>query len=407
MIANQSDSLRSALERTQRIALIVGAVALILTAVGYFLSGAQFFHSYIFAYFFWIVLSLSGLLLLMVDHLTEGVWGLMLRRSLEAAAFTLPLMAVLFLPLLLGLGDLYPWTHAEVLAEDRVVALKAPYLNVPFWLGRAVIYFVLRIGAAYLLNRWSDEEDRAGRSEGLLARFKNLSGPGSVLLVLSWTLAATDWGMSLESTWFSSMYPVTFIASMLIMGIAFNVLVLYFLRTRGLLPYTIPVDRLHDLGKFLFAFIVLWSYVNFSEYLIVWSGNIPEETTWFAHRTQGGWEILATALIFGHFFAPFFMLLGRFTKRNLGVLAAIAAYVVAIEVVWFFWKIIPAFYPEGFHFSWTDVTALVGIGGLWLGVYAFFLKRRPLLPPNDRRMELLRRQQAEGHHGHGAPEAAH
>jgi hypothetical protein len=410
MIANQSDALRPALERVQRIALIVGAVALVLTAVGYFLTGPQFFHSYLFAYFFWIALSIGGLFLLMLNHLTEGVWGLMLRRSLESAALTIPVMGLLFLPLLLGFGALYPWTNPEVVAEDYVVALKTPYLNIPFWIGRAVLYFALWTGAAYLLNRWSDEQDRAGQSPGLLARFKNLSGPGLVFVVLTWTLAATDWGMSTEPTWFSSMYPVTFLASMLILTFAFNILVLNFLASRKLLPYNIPVDRLHDLGKFLFAFTVVWTYVNFSEYLIIWSGNIPEETTWHGHRTQGGWEYLATALIFGHFFIPFFLMLSRFTKRNIGYLSAIAVYMVAIELVWYFWKIIPAFYPDGFHFSWTDVTALLGIGGIWLGAYAYFLKRRPLLPPNDPRMELLNRQQAQGHvhgHGHGAAEPAH
>ncbi|HWQ14339.1 MAG TPA: hypothetical protein VNL77_16185 [Roseiflexaceae bacterium] len=409
MAINQSDAVRPALERLQRIALIVGGVALALTVLGYFVSGApQFYHSYIFAFFFWIALSLSGLLLLMINHLTQGVWGLMLRRSLESAALTLPLMALLFLPIVLGLlqGVLYPWTHAEVQAEE-VVARKLPYLNIPFWLARAAIFFGIWSGAAYLLNRWSDEQERAGHSEGLLARFKNLSGPGIAVLVLTWSLAATDWGMSLEPAWFSSMYPVTFIASMLILGFAFNIIVLNVLVSRDLLPYRIPVDRLHDIGKFLFAFVVLWSYVNFSEYLIIWSGNIPEETFWFGHRTQGGWEYLATAMIFGHFFLPFFLLLSRFAKRNIGYLTGVAIYMVAIELVWYFWKIMPAFYPEGFHLSWTDVTALLGIGGLWLGLWALFLKRRPLLPLNDPLMERLREQQHAHGHGHGAAEAAH
>jgi hypothetical protein len=411
MIATQNDNLRSTLLRAQRVALIVGAVALLATAAGYFVSGAgQFFHSYIFAFFFWIALSLGGLFLLMLNHITEGVWGLMLRRSLESAALTIPVMAALFLPLLLGMTELYPWTRPEVIEEEYVVALKTPYLNVPFWLGRAVLFFAIWTALAFLLNRLSNEQDSRGHSEGLQSRLKNISGPGLVVLVLTWTLAATDWGMSLEPLWFSSMYPVTFLASMLILGFAFNIIVLNLLGSRKLLPYNIPVDRLHDLGKFLFAFTVVWSYVNFSEYLIIWSGNIPEETFWFGHRLQGGWEFLATALIFGHFFIPFFLLLSRFTKRNIGYLTGIAIYMVAIELVWYFWKIQPAFYPDGFHFSWTDVTALLGIGGIWLTAYTGFLVRRPLLPANDPRMEKLRRQQLEGHghghsHGHEAAEA--
>lgn len=411
MISTQPSELRPALERFQRMALIVGGVFLALTVVGYFVSGApQFFHSYIFAFFFWMALGLGGLLLLMINHLTEGVWGLMIRRSLESAALTIPVMAALFVPIVVGMGILYPWMDPHVLEEEYVVALKTPYLNAPFWLGRAVIYFALWIGAALLFDRWAGEQDSAGHSEGLRNRFHRLAGPGILALVLSWTLAATDWGMSLEPAWFSSMYPVTFIASMLILTFAFNIIVLNVLSGRKLLPYNIPADRLHDMGKFLFAFTVVWSYVNFSEYLIIWSGNIPEETFWFGHRTQGGWEILATSLIFGHFFLPFFLLLSRFTKRNIGVLTAIAVYMVVIELVWYFWKVMPAFHPEAFHFSWTDATALFGLGGIWLGAWAFFLKRRPLLPPNDPRMELLRRQQHEGHghgHGHAAAEAHH
>lgn len=413
MIATQNDNLRPALQRAQRIALIVGAVALVLTVAGYFVAGApQFFHSYIFAFFFFMALSLGGLLLLMINHITEGVWGLMLRRSLESAALCIPLMGVLFLPLLLGMSDLYPWTRPEVIEEEYVVALKTPYLNVPFWLGRAVVFFAIWTLMAYLFDRWAGEQDAKGHSEALRGKFHRLAGPGILVLVLTWTLAATDWGMSLEPLWFSSMYPVTFIASMLILTFAFNIIVLNVMAGRKLLPYKIPVDRLHDLGKFLFAFTVVWSYVNFSEYLIIWSGNIPEETFWFGHRLRGGWEFLATALIFGHFFVPFFLLLSRFTKRNLSVLTSIAIYMVAIELVWYFWKITPAFYPDGFHLSWTDVTALLGIGGLWFGAYSFFLARRPLLPANDPRMDKLRRQQAEGHghghgHSHGAAEAHH
>jgi hypothetical protein len=206
MIAQEPAALRPALGRFQQVALIVGSVATLLAVAGAFLGAAQFFHSYIFAYFFWFALSLGGLLVLMINHLTQGVWGLMLRRLLEAAAMTLPLMAILFLPIaietLTGTHYLFPWTNPEVVANDEVVALKTPYLNVPFFLARAVIYFVLFVGMAYLLRQWSLEEDAKGFSDDLRGRFQRLSGPGIVVLVLAWTLAATDWGMSLEPEWF-------------------------------------------------------------------------------------------------------------------------------------------------------------------------------------------------------------
>jgi hypothetical protein len=405
MIAQEPAALRPALGRFQQVALIVGSVATLLAVAGAFLGAAQFFHSYIFAYFFWFALSLGGLLVLMINHLTQGVWGLMLRRLLEAAALNLILMAILFLPIaietLTGTHYLFPWTNPEVVAHDEVVALKTPYLNVPFFLARAVIYFVLFIGMAYLLRQWSLEEDAKGFSENLRGRFQRLSGPGIVVLVLAWTLAATDWGMSLEPEWFSSMYPVTYIASMLILTFGGGIIALAALKARNLLPFGIPTDRLHDLGKFLFAFVAVWAYVNFSEYLIIWSGNVPELTPWHGHRSAGGWEILGIAMIFGHFLLPFMLLLSRFAKRRIANLTAIAVYMFVIEIVWYFWKIMPAFHPDGFHIHWLDLVTLIAIGGLWLGTFAWHLQRAPLLAPNDYRVPLLRRQEAGGHgHGH-------
>lgn len=412
MAVHNPEMLRPALERFQRLALIVGGVAALLAVVGAFLGAAQFFHSYIFAYFFWIAISLGGLLVLMINHLTQGVWGLMLRRLLEATALTLPLMAVLFLPIaaetLTGTHFLFPWTNPEVIAHDEVVALKTPYLNAPFFLIRAVIYFALFIGMAYLLRRWSIEEDQKGASEQLRSRFQRVSGPGIVVLVLGWTLAATDWGMSLEPEWFSSMYPVTFIASMLILTFGGGIIALAVLKSRNLLPFGIPTDRLHDLGKFLFAFVVVWAYVNFSEYLIIWSGNVPELTPWHGHRSAGGWEILGGAMIFGHFLLPFFLLLSRFAKRQLSLITSLAVYMYVIELVWYFWKIMPAFHPDGFHIHWLDFVTLIAIGGLWLGAFAWNLKQHPLLAPNDERLPLLRRQEAGGHgHGHHATAEHH
>lgn len=301
----------------------------------------------------------------------------------------------------MGTHYLFPWTNPEVVANDEVVALKTPYLNVPFFLVRAVIYFALFIGMAYLLRQWSLEEDAKGFSDSLRGRFQRLSGPGIVVLVMAWTFAATDWGMSLEPEWFSSMYPVTYIASMLILTFGGGIIALAALKSRNLLPFGIPVDRLHDLGKFLFAFVAVWAYVNFSEYLIIWSGNVPELTPWHGHRSAGGWEILGITMIFGHFLLPFMLLLSRFAKRRLANLTAIAIYLYIVEIVWYFWKIMPAFHPDGFHIHWLDLVTLIAIGGLWLGVFAWNLQRAPLLAPNDYRLPLLRRQEAGGHgHGH-------
>jgi hypothetical protein len=404
-VLTQTENWRPALDRFQRTSLIVGVVGSVLLGAGALLGPAQFFQSLLFAFFFWMTLTIGASILLMIQHLTGGVWGLMLRRMLESAIMTLPLMVVVFIVLMLGNGFLYEWAHPEVVAADKVLQLKSPYLNVPGVIGRGLLYFGVFILIGYLLNRWSSEQDK-NPSEQLNTRMRTLAGPGIPIFVLLWTLAATEWGMSLEPHWFSSMYPVTFIVEGFLATFAWGIIALTVMRAKNMLPYNIPTDRLHDLGKFMFAFTVLWTYINFSQYLIIWGGNIPEETPWYYHRMHGGWEVLAIGLMFGHFFLPFFALMSRHVKRNITAVSTIAVYIVFIQIVFVFWTIVPAFHHDGFSISPFDLLALVGLGGLWLALWARNLKQRPLLPPNDHRLSQLEKQAAAGHgHGHGHSEA--
>jgi hypothetical protein len=404
-VLTQTDNWRPSLDRFQRISLIVGVVGVVLCGVGALLGPAQFFHSLIFAFFFWITLTIGAAIVLMIQHLTGGVWGLMLRRMLEAATMTMPLMLVVFLVLLAGIGDLWPWSHAEEVAASEVLQAKAPYLNVPFFIGRAIFYFAIFILIGYLLNRWSSEQDSNPDSK-IADRLRTLSGPGIPVFVLLWTLAATDWGMSLEPEWFSSMYPVTFIIEGLLGVMAWGIIALTVMRSRKMLPYNVPIDRLHDLGKFMFAFTVVWAYINFSQFLIIWSGNIPEETPWYYHRLNGGWQVPAVMLMVGHFFLPFFALISRHVKRNYTGVTTLAVWIVLIQIVFVFWTVTPAFYADGFHISLLDPLALIGVGGLWMALWARNLKQRPLLPPNDHRMPELEKQAAGDGHGHGKSHAA-
>lgn len=399
----QTDRWRPTLDRLQRTALIVGAAGTILTAVGIALGPKQFFASLLFAFFFWLVLTAGSMLMLMIQHLTGGVWGLMLRRMLEAAIMNWPLLAVVFLVLLLGIPTLYPWARPEEVAASEIIQKKAGYLNTPFFIARTVIYFALLTGLAFLLNRLSNEQDR-NPSTSLNDRIRSISGPGIPVLVLVFTLATTDWGMSLEPEWFSSMYPTTLMVEGMVVTFAWSILALSYMKSRNLLPYTIPIDRLHDIGKFMFAFAVVWTYVNFSQYLIIWSGNIPEETPWHYYRLNNGWQILGILLMIGHFFVPFLGFMSRHPKRNLFTSTLMAGWMVFMQVVFVFWVVTPSLFREGLHIHPLDITALLGIGGLWIGLWARTLKSRPLLPPNDPRMELLARQSAaqeHGGHGHG------
>ena len=409
-MAELTDNLRTTLSSIQRRALIVGGVALALTAVGIALSStSQVLQSYLFAFLFFFGISAGSMFLLQLQHLTSGVWGLMIRRFTEASVLVIPWMALLFVPIAAGMTILYEWTDPHVLAEEAVVAAKQPYLNIPFFLARTVFYFVAWYWLVNRLRKLSIDQENAPKSESVSFRDKLAvtSGPGLAAHIMIWTFAATDWGMSLEPAWASSMYPVAWMVGQVLTNFAIWIIVLWLLSRNNLLGYEVPVDRLHDLGKFTFAFTVLWTYLNFSQYLILWSGNVPEFTPWFYYRTNNGWQYLSIALIFGHFFLPFFLLISRHTKRNFNVVSRIAMWIIAIEVVYVFWLINPAFHHDGLQIHWTHVTAFVGVGGIWIYLFLRYLMQMPLLPPNDHRIPELEAQ-LKGHgHGHAPAKAAH
>lgn len=404
-MAQQTDQLRTTFDTLQKRAYIVGGAALALTVAGVALSStSQVLQSYLFAFLFFFGLSAGSMFLLNLQHITSGVWGLMIRRFVEAAALVIPWMGILFIPILLGVTVLYEWTDPVKIAEFHAIEAKTHFLNIPFFAIRAVLYFVAWGALAYRLRNLSLQQEKAPMSESESFRDKlaTTGGPGLVAHVMLWTFAATDWGMSLEPTWSSSMYPVGWMIGQVLTVFALMIIILAALSKRNLLGYEIPVDRLHDLGKFTFAFTVLWTYLNFSQYLIIWSGNIAEETGWFFERSNNGWQYLAIALIFGHFFLPFFLLLSRHTKRNMAVVSKIAIWIVAIEVVYVFWLVNPAFHREAFQIHWTHLTAFVGVGGLWLATALRFLKQAPILPPHDHRIPELEAQLAGHGHGHHA-----
>ncbi len=409
-MAELTDNLRTTLSSIQRRALIVGGVALALTAVGIALSStSQVLQSYLFAFLFFFGISAGSMFLLQLQHLTSGVWGLMIRRFTEASVLVIPWMALFFVPIAAGVTILYEWTDPHVLAEEAVVAAKQPYLNIPFFLARTVFYFAAWYWLVNRLRKLSIAQENAPKSESVSFRDKLAvtSGPGLAAHIMIWTFAATDWGMSLEPAWASSMYPVAWMVGQVLTNFAIWIIVLWMLSRNNLLGYEVPVDRLHDLGKFTFAFTVLWTYLNFSQYLILWSGNVPEFTPWFYYRTNHGWEILSIALIFGHFFLPFFLLISRHTKRNFNVVSRIAMWIVAIEIVYVFWLINPAFHHDGIQIHWTHITAFVGVGGMWIYLFLRYLMQMPLLPPNDHRIPELEAQ-LKGHgHGHAPAKAAH
>ena len=366
----------------RKIALRAGLAGLALTAAGLFISPGQFFRSYLWAFLFWFGIALGCLPLLMLYHLVGGAWGFTVRRIMESGTRTLPVLALLFIPIFFGIPQLYEWSHADIVAQSELLRQKQAYLNVAFWIGRAILYFAVWLFYAYRLNRMSAVQDETGEP-GLMRTFQRLSGPGLAVYGVTITFAAFDWAMSLEPEWYSTIYGMLWVVGQALSSLAFAIAMLALLSGRAPLSrFSVP-DTLHDLGNLLFAFVMLWAYLSFSQFLIIWYGNLPEEIRWYLSRTRNGWQWVAAALIVFHFFVPFALLLSRFRKRRLHSLAAIAVLLLVMRVVDTYWLITPAFYRNGVTMHWLDIVALIGIGGIWLAVYARQLMAMPLIPLHD------------------------
>ena len=370
------------LDRLRRRSLVIGVVALAASGAGALITPNQFLHSYLLAFLFWLAAALGGLALLMLQHMSGGGWGVVLRRIFEAAARTLPWMAVLFVPIALGATRLYPWTDAARVAADRVLTEKALYLNLPFFFARAVLYFAVWCGLAWFLTKWSAEQDASG-APALQPRMRAMSAIGLVLYVVTMTFASIDWAMSLEPHWFSTMYGFLFIGGQALMGLSVAIVMARRLSLEAPMSSVFNAGHFHDFGKLLFAFTMVWAYLSFSQFLIIWSANLPEEIPWYIHRMKGGWQSIGIGLMVFHFAVPFVVLVNRKTKRNSAILAGMALWMIAVRFLDLFYIIGPEAYPEGLRLHWLDIATVVGIGGIWVALFAANLKSRPLLPLND------------------------
>jgi hypothetical protein len=374
-------------DRHGRTALIAGVAGLLLTGLGAALNLDQFFRSYLLGFLFWTGVGVGCICILLIHHLTGGWWGLVIRRLLEAGARTLPLCALLFLPLVLGLPRLYEWADAARRAADPLLRHKELYLNVPFFLLRAAFYFAVWSGLAVVLDRASLKLDAlGGKGRGYYNHAQNLRGLGGgglLLMGLTITFSSIDWAMSLDPHWFSTVYGVLFMVGNALSAMALMILMVSLLGREEPLARVVEPSHVHDLGKLLLAFVMLWAYINVSQWIIIWSANLPEETPWYLRRLRGGWQYVALLLVVFHFALPFLLLLSRSLKRDARRLAVVAIVILAIRVVDLFWMLAPdapiGHEAVGFHVHWMDLTAVVGVGGLWLWFFARALRSRPLL----------------------------
>lgn len=366
-------------------AMFVGLAGVVASLAGFAANHEQFLQSYVLAYIYWLLIPVSCSGLLCLHHLVGGGWGIVIRRLLEAGTRTLPLTAVLVIPIVVNLPTIYEWARPEVVAADKLLQHKAAYLNPTFFLIRLVVYFGIWLTLSFFLNKWSAEQENGG-GEAAKEKLRNLSGPGVVLHILTVSFAAFDLGMSLEPHWFSTIYGVLYIFGGCLSTMAFLILILKRLNNSEPMNHLLKANHFHDLGTLMLAFVVLWAYVSFSQFLIIWSGNLPEETPWYAKRMFGAWGNVAVVLMVFHFALPFFLLLIRFNKRKIAILATIATFMLVMRWVDLTWLIAPAFqHGDGGHggqhfIHWLDIVMPIGLGGLWVGFFAYQLGRRPLMP---------------------------
>jgi hypothetical protein len=378
----------ASVDRLQRAGLFAGGVAALMAVYGLTKSPADFYHSYIFSYMLILGLTVGSLGLLMLQHLTGGIWGMVIRRPLEAASRNLVLVAILFIPIWVGMKYLYSgngsetgWLNAPKEGEQALTSWQQGYLTSGGFLTRAVIYFAIWIVLMVVFNNWSKQQDQSN-GEGLKQRMKALAAPGVILYILAMTFAAIDWVMSLSPRWASTIYGFLFVAGQAIAAMGLMIAVIALLAGSEPFNGVIKKRHLHDLAKLLFAFNMLWAYFAFSQLLIIWSGNQPEEITFYRSRLNGQWGVVAVIVLLFSFAIPFLLLLSRDVKRTAGVVSKIAVWMIFMRLVDLYWMTRPEFTSRAMP-TWLDVVVPVALIGLWLGFFAMNLKQRPLLPVGD------------------------
>jgi hypothetical protein len=372
--------------RLQQRGMIIGIAGLVIGAIASFLQPDQFMPSWLIGFMFCLGLSMGCLTLLMMQHMSGGQWGLVSRRVFEAGSRVLPYCVLLFIPIAIFLPRLYLWARPEAVAADEILQHKAPYLNVWFFLIRAAVYFVIWLFCAAYLNRWSAAQDRGelGITEADTRRFRVISAPGLLAYVVTMSLAAIDWLMSLDPHWYSTIFGFIIVAGQALCALSFAVAILAMLAEAAPMATVLRAGHFHDLGKLMLAFVMLWAYFSFSQFLIIWAGNLPEEITFYLERLRHGWQYVSVLIVVGHFFLPFFLLLSRDLKRRPRLLARVAWFIVGIRLVDLIWLIAPVFSHEGsFPVSVANVALPVGLAGVWLFLFAGQLRKRALVPVND------------------------
>jgi hypothetical protein len=372
------------IDRIRQRALVAALIGLVICVIGIFKSPDRFFPSYLLAFMFVLGLSLGSLGLLMLQHLTGGNWGIVIRRPLESATRVLALVAVLFVPIFFGMKYLYTaWLNAPPAGKEGALSdFQRSYLTLNGFRVRAILYFAIWGILVFLFNSWSRQQDANPEDLSVRRRFKMLAGPGIIIYVFVMTFAAIDWVMSLSPHWASTIYGFLFVVGQLISSMSLMIAIVVLLARTGPLSGVLQPRHIHDLGKLLLAFVMLWAYFQFSQLLIIWSGNQPEEITFYYSRLHSQWGVVAIIVVIFHFFVPFFLLLSRDLKRNPALLRGVAIWLILMRLVDLFWYTRPEFTSTALPTIW-DLAAALALGGLWFFFFTGQLKQLPVLPVGD------------------------
>ncbi len=373
------------------VALILGVVFLAISVLGFMQDSAHFYSNYLTAYIFWLSVALGGMFITMLHHITNATWSTVIRRITENMAATMPVFVLLFIPIVFGLHEMYHWSHAEVMdpnspSYDALIHEKQGYLNETFFFIRAFFYLAVWTIFSFLLRKKSVEQDSTGADYKLA--YKKLAAPGLILFALTTTFASFDWMMSLDAHWFSTIFGVYFFSGIFLSGLTFLFVFLMYLRSQNVLGDVVTVEHYQDIGKFIFAFIIFWSYMAGSQYFLIWYANLPEENYWFLYRWGNSWEIVSMVLIYGHFVFPFLALITRAAKRNLKFMVFISLWIFAMRFVDFYWIIMPTGLNEDgsrvvFDFTMYDIAPIIGIGGIFFWFFWKQLTANAIIPVKD------------------------
>ena len=373
----------TAIEKT---AIIAGIVGVIISIAGFVVNRGYFFHSYLTAWGFSATIGVGGLFFVMLHHLVDATWSVVIRRIAENVMMALVMITPFFIPILFGLHDLYHWTHPDLVASDHILQGKAAYLNIPFYIIRTVIFIGAWLFLVWRLYKMSITQDSDG-SVSWNAKLRKISAPGMLVFAVTLTFSSFDWYMSLNAHWYSTIFGVYIFGGAVISSLSFITLIAIYLREKGVLADIVTFEHFHDLGKLMFAFTVFWGYIAFAQYFLIWYGNIPEETIWFHTRWDGSWHFFSLVLVFGHFVLPFVLLISRGTKRNLKIMKFTAVWLLLMHWVDLFWVVMPSYTSNVWSSIWIDLGTMLTVGGFGYWYFWKKLSSQAVIPVNDPRLE--------------------